>query len=186
LVVCSISEFIKTTKLNESLFPMTNKLPSSKRTIYSILQIALAEEMKSDYTMNPLVRFLKLISEDDIKVLQQNVILYSESYRYYTLKSNRNRIPLLGIRLYFNPLYPYSSARVLDDVRDFPEGGAINHLSAALSRLKEEGVQKIGNLCELEKNRRGHTYVHNYPCINPPKNKKRNLMNIQRSAWFND
>ena len=54
-----------------------------------------------------------------------------------------------------------------------PDGGAIEVMTQMLEDRKKYGVQRLGHECQKERNRKGHKYVHKFPCeaIKPPNHK---------------
>lgn len=103
-------------------------LPSTGTTVGELLmQIQQSVGLNSDN--NALLEFLSLISAADIKALQRGVKTFSAAYRYYKYNTNMTDLPLAS---YY-----------------FPDGGAISHMAWRLSKLKKEGVSKVGEACQV-------------------------------------
>ena len=83
----------------------------------------------NDMSNNALIQFLYRIDGKDIESLQRGVHIYSSAYRYYEYNSTIRNNPLTESIL--------------------PNGGAIHQLAWRLSKIKEEGILKISQQCQV-------------------------------------
>ena len=93
--------------------------------------------------VNPLVKILKRVPNQDILALQAGVRLTAPYFQYYSMNSSMQRIPTATYQ--------------------FPNGGAISMLANALSKRKKVGIDKIRDACLVEKAQQ-HKYDSRYPC----------------------
>ena len=82
-----------------------------------------------DQSINTLIRVLLKITDHEIAMLQDNVKLFSQYYRFYQYNASMTSIPTA--------------------VHYYPNGGAISKFAELLSKRKNEGIVKIGRACQV-------------------------------------
>jgi hypothetical protein len=92
----------------------------------------LENEEEKVYLMNTLVRLLTKIPVVDIERLREGVRKVSPSFLYYQ----------------FNESLPVDSPP-LTAVHTFPNGGAIQLLEQSLNSIKQEGIPRLSQECQV-------------------------------------
>jgi hypothetical protein len=109
-------------------------LPASGRTVGEIIQemklhTNSAADSNSTRGGSALLEFLSRVPADDAKALQRGVKRWSKNFRFYQYNASITALPLA--------------------THTFPDGGAMVQMAARLSRLKRDGVVKIGQACQV-------------------------------------
>jgi hypothetical protein len=92
----------------------------------------LENEEEKVYLMNTLVRLLTKIPVVDIERLREGVRKVSPAFLYYQ----------------FNESLPVDSPP-LTAVHTFPNGGAIQLLEQSLNSIKQKGIQRVSQECQV-------------------------------------
>jgi hypothetical protein len=92
----------------------------------------LENEEEKVYLMNTLVRLLTKIPVVDIERLREGVLKVSPSFLYYQ----------------FNESLPADSPP-LTAAHTFPDGGAIQLLEQSLNSIKQKGIQRVSQECQV-------------------------------------
>ena len=120
-------------------------LPKSGISYHDLLDesLAVGGEYFNKRYVNPLVQILLRIPYEDIVFFRKNIREVAPLYRYYRMKA-MTRIPIAHHR--------------------YPDGGAILEIARQLQHRKFNNVTKTKELCNAERERKGHKYVSRYPC----------------------
>lgn len=110
---------------------LSASLPSSGVTVGSLLLAAKGAAGNHTHE-NALLEALSRVSDTDIAALQRGVRINSAAYRFYEYNTSLDTIPLAS--------------------HYFPDGGAMRHMAARLSKLKREGVREVGESCQVRVN----------------------------------
>jgi hypothetical protein len=119
-------------------------LPVSGLSFYSLL--LQSKEKDNDYEngfyLNPLVRVLRRIPQEDVDFYREKGKSAAEHYRYYRMNSTMSHIPTSS--------------------HYFPDGGAVDVIAGQLE-AKLSSLHQIKKECEKELLQK-HKYVYRFPC----------------------
>lgn len=114
-------------------------------SVFDILKEANASggEYRNGVYVNPVVRILERISQNNIEIMQAGVREAAPLYRFYKMREDMSEIPTA--------------------THAFPDGGATVSFGRLLEQRLSTGLDKIADRCLQEKHAQ-HKYLSRYPC----------------------